>query len=477
MKRAFILFSLLLFVVLGFAQVPNMRTNLRYNAAQCRYEVYVRPATSASSFYMGGSQIVIAVPHNAITNYTTFRRNAFVISTVAPSGNTWSITAYADKDFNPSYNGLYSFDYYAVDHAGGPLGAVTANTEILLFTFKLGQNCIDGIRLWEGVGVANGGVGAIPNAFNDPKYPTQPYGGGGDFETNFSEALANVEAWVGNYNNTPTVLPKPTANITYQCDIPIVNYATLTAGVTGGAACTAMNFVWSGPGGWLIPPGNAAQGVAASPYGTYNVLVTDNNGCQSNASLTLNAQCQQAPLPVELLSFTVTKDNMVAVLDWATATEMNNNYFDVQHSVDGVTFSRIDRVYSKNGNSTSLQTYQTTHNEPAKGVNYYRLKQVDFDGTFEFSDIRSVVFGNTGGLTIYPNPTNQILNVKVPVGMDNNSVIEIVNGTGQVVRSITNADATSSVLSFNVSDLALGFYFIQIRTSTDQYREQFILTK
>jgi hypothetical protein len=476
MKRAFILFSLLLFVAMGFAQVPDMRTNLRYNPAQCRYEVYVQPATSAPSFYMGGSQIVIAVPHNAITNFTTFRRNAFSISTVAPTGNTWSITAYADKDFNPTYN-MWGFDYYAVDHAGGPMGPVTANTEILLFTFTLGQNCIDGIRLWEGVGVANGNVGAIPNAYNDPKYPTQPFGGGGDFETNFSEALSSVEAWVGNYNNTPTVLPKPTATIGYLCDNPIPNYATLTAGVTGGASCAAMTFVWSGTGGWLTVPGNVASGIAASPYGTYDVLVTDNNGCQSTASLTLNSNCQEAPLPVELLSFTVTKDNAVAVLDWATATEMNNNYFDVQHSVDGVTFSRIDRVYSQNGNSTSLQTYQTIHNEPAKGVNYYRLKQVDFDGTFEYSDIRSVVFGNVGGLTIYPNPTNEILNVKVPAGMDNTSVIEIVNGAGQVVRSVSNADATNEVLSFNVADLALGYYFIQIRTSSDLYREQFILTR
>jgi hypothetical protein len=474
MRKVFILASLLLFMVAGFAQAPDMRTNLRYNDALCRYEVYVQPATSASSFYMGGSQIVIAVPHNTITNYTGFRRNAFQITTVAPTGNTWAITAFADKDFDPSYNGT-GFDYYAVDHAGGPLGAVTASTEILLFTFSLGQNCIDGLRLWEGVGVANSGAGAIPNNYNDPKYPTLPYGGGGDFETNFSEALLNVETWVGNYNNNPTVLPKPTANITYVCDVPLVGYATITANVTGGSMCTAASYAWSGTGLWLVPPGTAADGIGQPPYGDYTVVVTDNNGCQATATEVIGANCAPV-LPVEMLSFTVTKSGDDALLNWATASEVNNNFFDVQHSVNGEEFNYVGRVNSLNGNSTAVQNYQFVHNSPAKGVNYYRLKQVDFDGTFEYSDIRSIMFGGAGNLVIYPNPVNSTLNVQVPDGIEK-AVVEIVNATGQVVRSMNMTDMSQSVLQLNVSDLALGFYFIQMNTGADTYREQFVITK
>jgi hypothetical protein len=474
MRKVFLLFALLLIVATGFAQVPNMRTNLRYNAAMCRYEVYVRPETSAASFYMGGSQITIAVPHNTIANYTGFRRNAFQIQTAAPTGNTWSVTAFADKDFNVIYaNG---FDYYAVDHAGGPLGAVTANVEILLFTFTLGQNCIDGLRLWEGVGVANGNVGAIPNNYNDPKYPTQPYGGGGDFETNFSEALAPAEAWVGNYNNTPTVLPKPTIAISYVCDAPLVGYATITANVTGGSVCAPASYAWSGTGAWLVPPGTTNQGIGQPPYGSYTVAVTDNNGCQATTTEAIAANCAPV-LPVEMLSFTVTKSGNDARLNWATATEVNNNYFDVQHSTDGENFSYIGRVNSLVGNSTTVQNYTLLHNNPPKGVNYYRLKQVDFDGSFEYSDIRSIVFGTAGNLVIYPNPTNSTLNVKVPIGIENNAVIEIVNSLGQVVRTLVTSDMSNAVLSFNVSDLALGYYFIQIKSGSDTYREQFVITK
>jgi len=470
MKKTLLLVSLMFLVIAGFAQVPQMRTNLRYNTSLCRYEVYVRPSLNYSNFNMGGSQIVIAVPHNTILNYTVSRRNAFTILSVAPSGDQWSITAYADKDLIPSYTA--SFDYYAVDHSGGNLGNVTANTEILLFTFKLGNNCIDGLRLWEGVGVANGGVGAIPNAFNDPKYPT----GGGDFETNFSEALTLTETWVGNYNNTGTVLPKPSLNITYVCDAPILGYATITANITSGAACTPLTYTWSGGGTWLVPPTTTNQGIGMPPYGTYSVATTDNNGCAATTSLTLSPSCSQ-PLPVELIRFTVKKDGSNAQLEWATATEMNNNYFDVEHSVNGENFSKIGRVYSKNGNSTSVQNYDFMHRSTVKGINYYRLKQVDYDGAFEYTDIRSIVFGNANGLTIYPNPTSSILNVKIPAGMDENSVIEIVNAAGQVVRSLSNANLTSNVLELNVNDLALGYYFIQIRTSADLFREQFVITR
>lgn len=474
MKRTLVLLSLMFLVMLGSAQVPAMRTNLRYNSTLCRYEVYVMPATNYASFNMGGSQIVIAIPHNIITNYTVARRNAFVITSIAPSGDSWSIKAYADKDFTGSYSAAY--DYYAVDHSGGPLGAVTGNTEILLFSFKLGNNCVDGLRLWEGLGVANGGLGAIPNAFNDPKYPTLPYGGGGDFESNFSEATTLTEAWVGNFLNTPTVLPKPSVNITYICDAPIIGYATITANVVGGASCTPLTYTWGGTGAWLIPPTTTNQGVGAQPYGAYTVAVTDNNGCAASTSITLTPSCG-IPLPVELISFTAKKEGDVAILNWATATEMNNNYFEVEHSTNGDDFAQLDKVYSKNGNSTSVQNYKYTHDFPAKGINYYRLKQVDFDGAYEYTDVRSVVFGNASGLSIYPNPTNSMLNVKAPIGMDQSSTLEIVNGSGQVVRSISGANLTGTVLELNVSDLALGFYFIQVRTSNDLYREQFVITR
>lgn len=473
MKRFFALTSLLMFVTVMYAQVPDMRTNLRYDDNLCRYEVYVEPSANYADFNMGPSQIVIAVPHDIIANYPTTRSSAFNITTEEPSGAIWSIIDYADKDQIGSYDEDY--DYYSVAHLGGNLGALTANQEILLFHFTLPNNCIDGLRLWEGEGVANNGVGAIPNVYDDPKHPTQPYGGGGDFETNFTEATTNTETWVGNYLNVPTVLPLPQVNITYICDNP-PPYATITANVTGVAGCS-INYDWStGTGAWAFPPAGTASGLGEAPFGEYIVIVTDYNGCEASANLILDPSCSP-PLPVELLKFSVMKDGNVAVLDWITASEINNNYFDVEHSNNGEDFNAIGRVYSQDGNSTEMQYYDFVHNNPSNGINYYRLRQVDFDGQYEYSDIRSVVFGQTSGLKIYPNPTNDILNISIPTDIEPNSTLEIVNNAGQIVRSISNPEQNGALMQLNVGDIAKGFYFIQIRTSDKLYREQFVIAK
>jgi hypothetical protein len=460
MKKIQLLIGLLLLVSAVTAQVPNMRTKLVYNPLDCRYEVYATPSNSASSFNMGGSQIVIAVPHNMIANYNP-RRSAFVITTVAPITNSWVITAWADTDLIQSYAG--SFDYYAVDNNGGPLGSLVANQDILLFHFKLGNNCFDGIRLWEG-------TGATPNIYNDPKYPS----GGGDFQTNIAEVstLPIVETWVGNSTNVPTVLPGVSAAITTQDGFPAPGLMTIAVTPSGGAACSGYQYQWSGSGVWLVPPGNNSSGIVSSPgLGTYTVTVIDNNGCDEVASITLPL------LPVELIKFTVTKADNDAMIHWVTATEVNNNYFDVEHSTNGEDFVQIGRVNSKNSNSTSVQNYDFKHTKTAKGINYYRLKQVDFDGTFEYSDIRSVVFGGPAGLTIYPNPTSDVLNVQMPLGLDETAVVEIINAAGQVVRAVQNPKYDGKILSMNIADIAIGYYFVQIRTASDMFREQFVITK
>lgn len=461
MKKILVLLNFLFIVAIGTAQIPDMRTKLVYNTNDCRYEVYVTPSASTSSFNMGGSQIVIAVPHNLITIYPTTRRSAFAITTVAPQTNSWSVTAFADMDQLGTYSG--SFDYYAVDNDGGALGPLTANQDILLFHFKLGQNCINGLRLWEG-------VGATPNLYSDPKYPI----GGGDFQTNISLASGiSYETWVGNSVNTPTVLPLPSVTISEACNNPAPSLHTITANVVGGDHCNPYQYSWTTTGTWLIPPGTTSTGyISVCPaVDSFYVTVMDGNGCVATSSL------EPSSLPVEFILFTVTKEENDALLNWATATEVNNNYFDVEHSTDAENFTQVGRVFSKNGNSTSVQNYNFRHDKTSKGINYYRLKQVDFDGSFEYTDIRSVVFGTHAGLNIFPNPTTDKIQVEIPVGIDKDVVVEIVNAAGQLVRSVRNPAQVGNILTLNVEDLALGYYFIQLRTTSDLFREQFIITK
>lgn len=102
------------------------------------------------------------------------------------------------------------------------------------------------------------------------------------------------------------------------------------------------------------------------------------------------------PLPIELVVFKAekTQDNK-SLLTWVTASEVNNDYFEVQHSTDGVYFNVIGYVKGK-GTTNELSTYNFTHDNPQIGVNYYKLRQVDLDGKSSYSDIRSLIFNVPG---------------------------------------------------------------------------------
>ncbi|MEQ9425581.1 MAG: T9SS type A sorting domain-containing protein [Cyclobacteriaceae bacterium] len=121
----------------------------------------------------------------------------------------------------------------------------------------------------------------------------------------------------------------------------------------------------------------------------------------------LASTTEENPLPVTLVDFKGTAADDGIHLNWTTATEINNDYFEIQRSRDLKSFSTLDRVKG-NGNSNNPLVYTFLDKTPHAGVNYYRLKQVDFDGAFEVFD--AIYVDNTvalqSNLTIYPNPVS-----------------------------------------------------------------------
>jgi hypothetical protein len=114
-----------------------------------------------------------------------------------------------------------------------------------------------------------------------------------------------------------------------------------------------------------------------------------------------------AVLPVEWLYFNGEAESDYNKLSWATATETNNDYFTLLRSTDGLTFSEIGRV-DGSGTSSMQHDYSFNDMEPAEGINYYQLKQTDFNGQFKYSQIIALEFhsGNESVGNVYPNPTN-----------------------------------------------------------------------
>lgn len=96
-----------------------------------------------------------------------------------------------------------------------------------------------------------------------------------------------------------------------------------------------------------------------------------------------------APLPVSLLAFTVENKNNVNHLEWSTATEINNAYFEIEKSTNGNDFLPIG-IVEGGGNSTEVLNYETDDRNAASGINYYKLKQVDYNGTYRYSEIIAI---------------------------------------------------------------------------------------
>jgi len=112
-------------------------------------------------------------------------------------------------------------------------------------------------------------------------------------------------------------------------------------------------------------------------------------------------------IPIELLNFTVNKQKENLILLWQTASEKNSDYFDIEHSITGNEFSKLESITAQ-GTSHTIQDYSYIHNYPTKGINYYRLKQVDLDGKYTYSKTISANFGKEE-LSFYPNPATEIL--------------------------------------------------------------------
>ena len=171
-----------------------------------------------------------------------------------------------------------------------------------------------------------------------------------------------------------------------------------------------------------------------------------------------------APLPIKIASFEANKVGNTALLKWSTSYESNNKGFTVERSTDGTSWTSLQFVDGV-GNSSIEQSYSFTDVKPNIGLNYYRFKQVDFDGRFEYSAIKSVRFSNGTDLNllVFPNPTREKVVIDVTNFNEKTAVVSIVNVEGKIVftKNVLVQNNNFS-LPINVSTLAKGNYFIQV---------------
>lgn len=165
-------------------------------------------------------------------------------------------------------------------------------------------------------------------------------------------------------------------------------------------------------------------------------------------------------LPLTILNFTAkaTPQNQV-LLNWETENEVNFSHFEIERSIDGKHFNKIGKV-EKNSN----HVYNFTDEFPFS-INYYRLKQMDEDGKFEYSKTAIVELNIENTITLYPNPAAYELNIQCTNAFKTPTTICIKNAVGQEVKREI-IDANTFMQTINVSSLSNGIYFVEINNKT-----------
>ncbi|MBO3271196.1 T9SS type A sorting domain-containing protein [Hymenobacter defluvii] len=179
---------------------------------------------------------------------------------------------------------------------------------------------------------------------------------------------------------------------------------------------------------------------------------------------------QNTPLPVELVAFAVQAVQQNAVLSWSTASEKNNAYFVVERSFDGFTFTAVGRVAGQ-GSTSQAHVYGLVDAKvPHTGTVYYRLRQVDHDGTESLSPVRTVVF--TGEVvaqapTLYPNPTTTRTTLDLRGLATGSYQVSVVDMAGRTVASYSVSGGLES--SLDVQQLPVGTYVVLVQGTNERH--------
>ena len=173
-------------------------------------------------------------------------------------------------------------------------------------------------------------------------------------------------------------------------------------------------------------------------------------------------------VPVELVSFAAITDNRNVTLNWSTATELNNSGFQIERS-SGSAYEVVGFV-AGSGTTTEVRNYSYVDQNVNSGTYNYRLKQVDFDGTFEYSDVIEVEVLGVKEFALgqnYPNPFNPSTTINFSLAVDSKVSLKIFDVLGQEVATLINGQmaAGSQKVSFDASSINSGVYFYRIDAS------------
>jgi len=197
-----------------------------------------------------------------------------------------------------------------------------------------------------------------------------------------------------------------------------------------------------------------------------------NTGDSGSAGQVIN-QPRSTFLPVALSDFKATVVNKGIQLNWATQTEQNNDYFAVEHSLNGADFKTVE-IINGAGDSEKRTAYTYTHTTPVNGNNYYRLRMVDMDGKTKNSHVVVERFSRTfGGVATFPNPAYTETSIRLTASADESGTMEVYDLSGRLIHNdAVQLTAGDNLIEVNCSEWIPNHYLIRI--SGEQFGEELI---
>ncbi len=218
---------------------------------------------------------------------------------------------------------------------------------------------------------------------------------------------------------------------------------------------------WDGANGsWALP---------VVGYNSLNAVVIPSPSLNKVWSLVSNiSPMGPLPLPIELIDFKGKYINNQSVLSWITASEKDNDYFILERSEDAHEFTQIGKIDGA-GNSNSFLNYQFIDPKPINQVAYYRLKQIDFDGQYSYSQV--IALRNNQKLNTeikaYPNPSNgNFLITNIPFQTGEAFVCQVFNMQGELLKKDLHISDTNNNFQLQLNELKSGVYWVSLTNGT-----------
>jgi hypothetical protein len=289
------------------------------------------------------------------------------------------------------------------------------------------------------------------------------------------------EIWVNRYNGSGNIINFGTAVKTDQ------NGYVYILGGTGSAEHLNFGFLALNPD--AVQQWSAEYNANGDSLYTHPLLSLGNDGSFYVAGSTFESGIDYrfalikyiAVVPVELTSFTASSTNNEVLLNWSTATELNNRGFEIQRSTEGLEFLTVGFVKG-HGTTTEQQNYSYADRNLNDGKYFFRLKQVDYDGSYEYSDIVDVELRAFNSYLLeqnWPNPFNPTTTIGFGVQNKSNVKITVLNAIGEEVAVLLNEEREPGYhqVEFRAVNLPSGVYFYRIQAGEFVSTKKMILLK